>query len=40
MSFDELDLFDDESDNNGSGSGSSGTFTFPFCPVKSVDGTG
>ena len=36
LSFDELDLFDDESDNDGSGSGSPGTYAFPFCSGKSV----
>ena len=36
LSFDKLDLFDDESDNYGSGSGSPGTRVFPFCSGKSV----
>ena len=36
MSFDELDLFDDESGDDGSGYGSSGTYAFPFCSRKSV----
>ena len=43
MSFDELYLFDDESDGDGSGSGSPGTRAFPFCSGKyvgSVSGVG
>ena len=36
MSFDELYLFDDESDDDGSGSGSPGTCTFPFFSGNSV----
>ena len=35
ISFDELDIFDDESDENGSGCRSPGTFAFSFCFVKS-----
>ena len=34
--FDELYVFDDESDDDGSGSGSPGTCTFPFFSGKSV----
>ena len=43
MSFGELDLLDDESDDGGSGSGSTGTCAFPFCSgeyVGSVSGVG
>ena len=36
VSFDELDLFNDESGNNGSGSGFPDTYAFPFCSRKSV----
>ena len=36
--FDNLDLFDDESENDGSGSGSPGTYAFPFCSGESVGG--
>ena len=35
LSFDELDFFDDESDDDGSGSGSPGTCAFPFCSGNS-----
>ena len=31
LSFDELYIFDDESENDGSGSGSPCTCAFPFC---------
>ena len=31
LSLDKLDLFDDESDNDGYGSGPPGTCAFPFC---------
>ena len=40
LSFDELYLFADESDNNGSGSGSPSTCDFPFCSGKSVGSVG
>ena len=40
LSFKELDLFDDKSDNDGSGSGSPGTCTFQFCSGKSVSSGG
>ena len=40
MSFDELDFFDNESDNDESGSGSPGTCIFPFCSVESVGSAG
>ena len=36
ISFDELYLFDDESDNYEYGSGSPGTCDFPFCSGNSV----
>ena len=36
MSFDKLDLFDDESNDDGSGSGSPGICAFLFCSGKSV----
>ena len=36
LSFDGLDLFDDESDNDGSRSGSPGTCNFPFFSGNSV----
>ena len=36
VSFEELDLFDDESDNDRSGSGYTVTCAFSFCSVKSV----
>ena len=36
LSFDKLDLLDDESDDGGSGYGSPGTCTFKFCSGKSV----
>ena len=38
LSFDKLDLFNDESDDDGSGSGSPGTCVFPFCSGKYVGG--
>ena len=38
--FNELDLFDDESDNDGSGSGSAGTCDFTFCSDESVGSVG
>ena len=40
LSFDELDFFDDESDNDGSGSRSPDTCTFPFCSSKCVGNVG
>ena len=40
MSFEKLDFFDDESDNDGSGSGSPNTCTFPFCSGKSIGSVG
>ena len=40
LSFDELDLFDDESDNDGYGSVSPGTYTFLFCSYNSVGSVG
>ena len=40
LSFDKLDLFDDESDSDGSGSGSPGTCAFPFCSGKYVGSVG
>ena len=40
VSFDELDLFDDKSDNDGSRSGSPGTCDFPFCSDESVGSVG
>ena len=43
LSFDELDLFDDESEDDGSGSRSPGTCNFPFCSgnfVVSFSGLG
>ena len=36
LSFDKLDLFDDESEDDGYGSGSPGTCVFPFCSGKYV----
>ena len=36
LSFDKLDFFDDESDDDGSGSVSLGTYNFQFCSVDSV----
>ena len=36
LSFNELNLFDDQSDDDDSGSGSPGTCAFPFCSGKSV----
>ena len=36
LSFDEFDLFDDESDDDESGSRSPGTSAFLSCPEKSV----
>ena len=36
--FDKLDLFDDESDDDGSVSGSPGMCAFPFCSGKFVGG--
>ena len=38
--FDKLDLFNDESDDDGSESGSPGTCAFPFCSGKSVVSVG
>ena len=40
LSFDELDFFDDESDNDGSGSGSPGTCASLFCSGKSIGSVG
>ena len=40
MSFDELDFFDDESDNDGFVSGSPGTCAFPFSSGKFVGSAG
>ena len=40
LSFDELYLFDDESDDDGSGSGSADTCDFPFCSDESVGSVG
>ena len=37
ISFDDLYLFNDESNNDGSRSGSPGTCDFPFCSYNSVD---
>ena len=39
-SFEELDFFGDDSDNDGSGSGSPGMCTFPFCSDESVGSVG
>ena len=36
ISFDKLNFFDNESENDGSGSGSPGTFDFPFLSGISV----
>ena len=36
LSFDKLDLSDDESDDDGSGLGSPVTYTLPFCSGKFV----
>ena len=36
LSFEELDLFNDESDDDGSGSRSPGTWYFPFCSGNSI----
>ena len=36
LSFDKLDLFDDESDDDRSGSGFAGTCAFPFCYGNSI----
>ena len=36
LSFEKLDFFDDESDDDRSGSGSPGTYTFPFFSGKLV----
>ena len=40
LSFDKLDFFDDDSDNDGSDSGSAGTCTFPFQFDESVSRVG
>ena len=40
LSFDELDLFDDESDNDGSGSRTPGMCAFPFCSDEFVGSVG
>ena len=40
ISFDRLDLFDDESDDDGSESGSPGTCDFTFCYDESVGSVG
>ena len=40
VSFDELDLFDNESGDDGSGSWSAGTCDFPFCSDQSVGSVG
>ena len=40
LSFNKLDFFDDESDDDGSVSGSPGAFSFPFCSGKSVGSVG
>ena len=40
MSFDELNFFGDESDNDGSGSRSPSTCAFPFCSGKFVGSAG
>ena len=40
ISFNKLDLFDDESDDDGSGSGSPGKCDFPFCSDESDGSVG
>ena len=40
LSFGELDLFGDESNDDVSVSGSPGTCKFPFCSIKSVGSVG
>ena len=40
VSFNELDSFDGESDDDGSGSGSAGTCAFPVCSDESIGSVG
>ena len=40
LSFDESDLLDDESDDDGYGSGSPGICAFPFCSGKTIGSVG